>query len=324
MLKIHNKLINPRFARFYASVSGVQHQKAQLKEKPKKVEILHEKYGVKYTKLDIHDKELDQMMTTIHSRKKQIKDELVVVEGRQLVCEAVQNYMKLNHLLFANIKNAEPVLDILGKSAESVNLLRVPREDLSIYSILTTCPGLIGIFNRPIVKPKKQAFPISVVCDNIREPNNIGSVIRIANALPAMEVLLPKGNADQWDAKSIRGSSGSVFHIPTVNSSWEKMDAEIPDDALVLVADNSVDRYPTSKSLTYDEIPETLLSESKHIIVILGGETHGISDEAMQFATRREWRAINIDIDPSANSLNTSNALAVILFEMRRKLRMTY
>lgn len=106
------KLISPRF---FSSVSGVRLQRAQPKEKPKKVEILHEKYGVKYTKLDIRDKELDQLMTTIHSRKKQIKDEQIVVEGRQLICEAVQHYLKLNHLLFANIKNAEPVLDILGK-----------------------------------------------------------------------------------------------------------------------------------------------------------------------------------------------------------------
>lgn len=106
------RLINPRY---FTSVSGLLQQRAQPKERPKKIEILHEKYGLKYTKLDVHDKELDQMMTTIHSRKKQIKDEQIVVEGRQLVCEAVQNYLKLNHLLFANIKNAEPVLDILGK-----------------------------------------------------------------------------------------------------------------------------------------------------------------------------------------------------------------
>lgn len=319
--KLHKQFCN---LRYFASVSGSLANKAQPKEKPKRVEILHERYGVKYTKLDIKDKELDQLMTTIHSRKKQIKDELIVVEGRQLVCEAVQNYMKLNHLMFANIKNAEPVLDILGKSAESVNLLRVPREDLSVYSILATCPGLIGIFNKPLVKPKQRAFPISVVCDNIREPNNVGSVIRLANALPAMEVLLPKGNADQWDTKAIRGSSGSVFHIPTVNTSWEQILREVPDDALVLVADNSTGKYPQSRTLSYDEMPDDLLTSSKHIVVVLGGETLGISDEAMEFATKREWRVINIDIDPTVNSLNTSNALAVILFEIRRKLRLSY
>lgn len=215
-------------------------------------------------------------------------------------------------------------ISLVGKSAESVNLLRVPREDLSLYSILATCPGLIGIFDKPFVKPKETAFPISVICDNIREPNNVGSVIRLANALPAMEVILPKGNADQWDAKSIRGSSGSVFHIPTVNSQWEQIDTEVPDDALVLIADNTTDKYPESRILNYESIPEDLLTSSRHIIVVLGGETLGISDDAMMFASRRDWRAVNIDLDPTVNSLNTSNALAVILFEIRRKLRLNY
>lgn len=200
----------------------------------------------------------------------------------------------------------------------------MPREDLSVYSILATCPGLIGIFEKPLVQPKKLAFPISVVCDNIREPNNVGSVIRLANALPAMEVVLPKGNADQWDTKAIRGSSGSVFHIPTFNSHWEEIDSQVPDDALVLIADNTTNKYPESRILSYESIPEDLLTSSKHIILILGGETHGISDDAMKFATRREWRVVNIDLDPTVNSLNTSNALAVILFEIRRKLRLNY
>lgn len=319
---LSNKIIS---LRNFSRISQVLYQKSKPVEKPKKVEIHHEKYGINYTKLDVQDKELMQMMTIIKSRKKQIQDQQIIVEGKQLICEAIQNQVKLNHLLFAHIKNAEPVLDVIGNCGKTVklpNLLRVPREDLSFISVLQTCPGLIGIFDKPAVLRKPDPFPISVICDNIREPSNIGAVIRVANSLPIIDVKLPKGNADQWEAKAIRGSMGSVFHIPTQDTDWTSLDAEERSDVLVLIADNSIDKYAQSRVMSYDSIPESLLKMYRNIFVILGGESHGISDEARNFASRRDWRVVNIDLDPTVNSLNTSNALAVILFEIRRKLKL--
>jgi 16S rRNA (guanosine(1370)-2'-O)-methyltransferase len=314
-----NKIIS---LRNFSRISQVLNQKTKPIAKPNKVVIHHEKYGINYTKLDIQDKELMQMMTIIKSRKKQIQDHQIIVEGKQLICEAIESDVNLNHLLFANIKNAEPVLDVIGNTKTKMpNLLRVPREDLSFISILQTCPGLIGIFDRPHVRRKPDPLPITVICDNVREPSNVGAVIRIANALPAIEVMLPKGNADQWEAKAIRGSMGSVFHIPTHDTDWTSLDNEEASDVLVLIADNSTDKYAVSRVISYDSIPESLLTMYRNIYVILGGESHGISDEARNFASKRDWRVVNIDLDPTVNSLNTSNALAVILFEIRRKLK---
>lgn len=94
----------------------------------------------------------------------------------------------------------------MGSSTDHVNFIKVPQQDLSHWSVLQTCPGLIGIFQKPTAKKniKENALPITVICDNIREPNNVGAVIRVSNALPATKVLLPKGCADPWEVKAIR------------------------------------------------------------------------------------------------------------------------
>lgn len=257
------------------------------------------------------------------SKKKLEREQQIIVEGKQLIVEAVEAHLKLNHLLFSHLDKIEGVCQRMGDSTGHVNFLRVPQQDLSQWSVLTTCPGLIGIFDKPnVTKPKENAYPITVICDNIREPNNVGAVVRLANALPATKVLMPKGCANPWDVKAIRGSSGSIFHMPVDDSlTWEMIDfsAKNNENTVVLIADNNSSNYYPSKNLSYDEIPSELIL-GKDIFLVIGGETHGVSDEARAFASRRNWKVINIPTDSSVDSLNTSNALAIILFELRRNL----
>lgn len=221
------------------------------------------------------------------------------------------------------MEKIEDVINVMGRSADSVNFIKVPQQDLSFWSVLATCPGSIAIFDKPKSPPqKKNAMPITVICDNIREPNNVGAVIRLANALPATRVLIPKGCADPWDVKGIRGSSGSIFYMPTEDSlTWEQIDERVPftDNTLVLIADNDVSKYYPSRVLQYDQIPTELIT-GQDIYLVVGGETHGIGEEARFFVNRRNWKVVSIPLDPTVNSLNTSNALAIVLFELRRKL----
>lgn len=256
------------------------------------------------------------------SKKKLQNEEQIIVEGKILIKEAVQSHIKLNYLLFSHVDKIEDVVREMGTSHSHVNFIKVPQQDLRFYSVLMTCPGLIGIFDKPkIVKPKENPVPVTIICDNIREPNNLGAVIRLANALPVVKVLMPKGNADPWDVKAIRGSSGSIFHIPTESAvPWDYIEKwNAFDDSLVLIADNDVSKYRPSDVIDYDQLPDDLIS-GKQIYIIIGGESHGISNEARTFAVRRNWKVINIPIDHTVNSLNTSNALAIVLFELRRKL----
>ena len=296
--------------------------------KPKDVEttsndVEHKEHQIKIQKLKLNDKLLSNLMLMVKSKKRLEKGQQIVVEGKTLISEAVQAHFKLNYLLFSHSEKISDVLSVMGQSAGSVNFIKVPQQDLTFWSVLTTCPGVIGIFDKPKPPmPKKNALPITVICDNVREPNNLGAVIRLANALPANKVLLPKGCADPWDVKAIRGSSGSIFHMPTEDSlTWQQIDDGVTncENSIVLIADNDVSKYLPSSVVPYDEISEDLIG-GRDIYLLIGGETKGISDEAKYFASKRAWKVINIPLDAAVNSLNISNALAIVLFELRRKL----
>lgn len=266
---------------------------------------------------------LERSFTFRKSKKKLEKDQQIIVEGRQLITEAVQSHFKLNYLLFSHLEKINEVLDVMGTSTNHINFIKVPQQDLRMWSVLSTCPGLIGIFDKPApALIKKNALPITVIGDNIREPNNLGAIIRLANALPASKVLLPKGCANPWEVKAIRGSSGSIFHMATEDSlTWEQIDQDISlgDNALVVIADNNVSKYLPSSVVQYDQIPEDQII-GRDIFLFLGGETHGISDEARAIAFKHNYMVVHIPTESTVNSLNTSNALAIVLFELRRKL----
>lgn len=320
MLKINRFVLNRSFSRFTQALF----QEVKVKEAPRDRSIVyHEQYKINYKRLQLNDKAISQLMLLTKSKKKQSQENQIIIEGQKLISEAVQSHLKCNHLIFSHVEKLETVISILGASTGNINFVKVPQQDLTFWSVLTTCPGLIGIFDKPtIIKPKENALPITVICDNLREPNNVGAVIRLSNALPATKVLLPKGCADQWETKAIRGSSGSVFFMPTENSlTWQEIDRSLGsgEDTIVLIADNDTSKYYERDVIEYDKIPEDLIA-GRNIVLIIGGETHGIGQDAQDFTSKRNWRAINIPLDATVNSLNTSNALAIVLFELRRKL----
>lgn len=276
---------------------------------------------IEIKKLKKNDKELAQLITLLRTKKKKEIDKQIIVEGNQLIKEAVEAHIKLNKLIFSDLHKIKDVVEVLGKSTAAVEFIRVPTPDLSFYSVLQTCPGLIGIFDKPqLPQTKLNSFDINVICDNVREPQNLGALIRVSNALPIAKMFLPKGSVDPWDTKSIRGSCGSIFHLPVQNGiSWEEIATEDDTDGLVLIADNNVENYDENVIVNYDKIPPELLVDKK-ITVIIGGETQGISNEALMYAKQRDYRVVHIPIDSTSNSLNVATALGVILFELRRVL----
>lgn len=347
-----------------------------------------------YVKLPFNHPELARLMLMLKSRKYREKHKLLFIEGRRLTLETAEAGLKLRYLLFSNVKQIEAVRSKIQKTfTKQTEILRVPHNDLSFWSTLTTCPGLITVFDRPadmntIWESRKQTIinkanqqelekeedteqcndvnaaqsaivapiPITVICDQVREPNNLGGIIRTCAALPCTKVILLKGCADPWDIKALRGGCGAQFRIPIVGPiEWEELNEHLPapNDMSVFVADNQTDdnemqiprdqyelkrkenNAPFFKSKAYNNIS---FHNCKHIAVIIGGETEGVSSHAfdfMKFVSKQTERPTNdsnqlnelpensvieIPLGNGIESLNASVATGILLFEMRKQL----
>lgn len=304
----------------------------EKRQKPPKVksEIVESTIlGLTYTKLHLNDPWLNTLLLSVKSRKSRAVKHQLLVEGRRLIIEAIQSGLVLDHVLFSDMDQMQMLKEHLPAD---VKLVKVPQSDLRFWSNLSTCPGLMAIFTKPhdmsdIWQRRRQSqpLPITVICDQIREPNNVGSIIRNCAAIAVEQVIVTKGCADPWESKALRGGAGGQFKIPVRGPcEWSSIRSMLPrEQCYVFLAENN--RANALEHLA--ERPELMVPYSdvryagKHAVVVIGGETEGISEDAYRLLSRNVLgQCVHIPLAEEVESLNASSALAVILFEIKKQM----
>lgn len=146
-----------------------------------------------------------------------------------------------------------------------------------------------------------------VVCVDVRDPGNAGTVLRSAEAAGAGAVVFCDGSVDVFNPKTVRASAGSMFHVPVVASGPP---AEVLDQlgAAGLHRLGTVARGGTP----YDEA-----DLSGRVALVLGNEAHGLPDEL----TGGLDGNVTIPMAGRSESLNVGMAAAIVCFEARRQRR---
>lgn len=155
----------------------------------------------------------------------------------------------------------------------------------------------------PVTKPPS----LLVICADVRDPGNAGTVIRTADAAGAVGVVLAGQSVDVYNPKTVRASVGSVFHLPI---------ALEPDPALAVR--NA--RAAGFTVLAADGAGDVDLFEadlSGPTAWLFGNEAWGLPDDLAALADHR----VAIPIHGRAESLNLSTAAAVCLFASARAQR---
>ncbi|XP_029467953.1 rRNA methyltransferase 3, mitochondrial [Rhinatrema bivittatum] len=200
--------------------------------------------GLRYDKAMAGDRRLAKVVTIAKSRKFREQHGKVLLEGRRLICDALEAGAVLQTLFFNTV---ERLNELPAAKLKGVNLVKVKFEDIRMWTDLVTPQGVIGIFSRPDhtkinypVVQQRNSLPLSLICDNIRDPGNLGTILRSAAGAGCSKVLLTKGCVDAWEPKVIRAGMGAHFRIPVISSlEWEVVPNYISADTKICVADNS-------------------------------------------------------------------------------------
>lgn len=298
--------------------------------KEKSSKAFDPKRKLEYFKLKQSDSLYGDLSLLVKSRKRRELKCKMVLEGRRLIRDGVEAGLSTDIIVFNDVSKLDGL-----EIDKSVQLVQVERNVMQEWSSLTTCPGVIGIFRKPknmdkvvIQNRTSIPLPITVVCDNIREPNNLGSIIRSSAAIPAEKVVLLKGCTCPWDPKCLRGATGAQFRIPISGPvAMDELEDLIPPNATFLVADNKISG--NDGKFSFCRYDSANYREMQHVVLFIGGETLGISNDVRRFITGFAEKSLdnnsvcyNVHI-PLANgieSLNTASALSVLLYEIRRQL----
>ena len=85
----------------------------------------------------------------------------------------------------------------------------------------------------------RTVLPITVICDNVRDPGNMGAIIRTCAAVGCDRLITLKGCVDIWDPKVIRSGMGAHFRLPMINDvGWETILNHIPEHSRIFLADH--------------------------------------------------------------------------------------
>lgn len=191
-----------------------------------------------FMKLKETDKIVSSLMTNLKSRKRREKNDEIILEGQRLIKDALKSGATPNAMIFNDLSDLA-VLEL----PEEVKLYKVSYNTIQLWSTLTTSPGLLGIFKTPDVqknKPIKNALPLTVICDNIREPGNLGSIMRSVAAVGCEKLILMKGCVDLWDPKVLRSAAGTHFQLPIYAfPTWDEIPSLISEESHIFVADSN-------------------------------------------------------------------------------------
>jgi TrmH family RNA methyltransferase len=235
-------------------------------------------------------------------RKHRDAERAFVVEGSRGIATALEFGQRPEVVLLAD--DAPPEMEDLALACDAP-LRIVDRGVFDSVMDTATPQGIAAIFARPDAHLPDTAEPFLLILDGVRDPGNLGTLIRTAAAAGCDAVIIGPDSADPWSAKAARSSMGSIFGIPVLTTG-PTLEAQIIDRCKhrwLAIGDAS-----TAYSCA---------AWTGGIAVIVGSEGHGASQWGEQLATGH----VRIDLDGGVESLNAAVAGAVILFEARRQRR---
>ncbi|XP_063925086.1 rRNA methyltransferase 3, mitochondrial [Zophobas morio] len=305
------------------------HQKSKVSTTTDMLETIIDKDGnFIYTKMKNNDQRVGKILTEVKSKKDTDKKDLVLLEGKRLIKDALQSGCHLKYILFSRKDEVDYLRPFLPKAGAL--LYKMPYKEMQMWSDLTTTPGIMAIFKLPSVEDftPKHALPITVICDNIREPGNLGTILRICAAVGCERVILTKGCANLWDSKVLRSSVGAHFKLRLNKSmDWDSIEEIVGKEANFFIADNKLVCGDNIEDLAtvLEKIPllpyySVDFRTSPQIVVIVGGETLGVSKNSYELALKTNGARLNIPLSNDIDSLNVGAALGIIAFEIKKQL----
>lgn len=256
-------------------------------------------------------KNLIQLQTKAKVRN---KEKLYVIEGLKMFDEVASNYVTeiektyISESCYHTIQedNKELFVKIQHTSFEVVS-----DKVFKDISETITPQGIMAIVKQPeyhLDDILKQSEINLVLLEDLRDPGNLGTIIRTAEGAGISAVVMSKTSVDIFNPKVIRSTMGAIYRVPFIY-----VDNMI--ETIELLVQSGIDVYATH--LNTDKFYDEVQYGSKNAILI-GNEANGLSDEAANAATTR----IKIPMEGEVESLNAGVATAIMMYELYRQRRM--
>lgn len=246
-----------------------------------------------------------KLIRSLEQRKGRKETGLFVAEGAKVVATARDQGWKPAYLLLEEEAKAQGIVGELvawaGKA--KAQCLRATEAVLSKLSTRDNPQNVIGVFQqRWLDAPAVKSEGVWVALEEVRDPGNLGTIIRTADAVGASGVILVGTCCDAYAREVVRASMGSIFSVPLVKMSHEEF------ASLMQGWKGEIIGTHLSGKTDYRRIYKM------PTLLVMGSEGPGLSDTAAAACTT----LVKIPMAGGADSLNLAMATALMLYEIRR------
>ncbi len=255
---------------------------------------------------------------SLHDKKNRDMEKTFIAEGEKLTYEAIKNGLDVTHIFISESKKDKilpRLLQLIDFEKKNIKIFLLSESAFEKISTEKAPQGVISaikyldfFLNIDIIYKKDFLFSDDrriMILSSVRDPGNLGSVIRSAAALGTDTIIISSDCADVYNPKTVRSSMGSLFKVKILITS--NLSACIKD------LQNAGKRVFAAE-LRKNAVPLTSLDIKKTDVFVIGNEGHGIDENIASICNG----SVYIPITENAESLNASVAAALFIWEQSK------
>jgi TrmH family RNA methyltransferase len=244
-----------------------------------------------------------KLIRALQGRAKERRDAgAFLAEGIRLVEEAQTANWPFRFVLYDELLNERGSLLVENLISRGVECEMISNSVMKSLSETESPQGVLAVLNDFRI-PMPEILNFILIPDQIRDPGNLGTLLRTAAATGVQAVLLPPETADAFAPKVVRSGMGAHFNLPIYTLTWDEIGKVVKSaGAQVFLADmNGRSCWEIDLNLA--------------VALVIGGEADGASMQARELADGE----ISIPMPGQAESLNAGVAGGVLMFEVVRQ-----
>ena len=229
----------------------------------------------------------DLIKETAKLLKSKYRDEsgLFIIEGKKGIEEALEAGIEILHIFSTegfeqNELRIEVTEPVIAKTTDA----KTPPKAIAVAKQLN--------------KKWSDKYNKVVLLEGIKDPGNLGTILRTAAAFNMDAIVLYGNTVDLYNPKTVRSAVGNLWKIPVFKL----------DDLSIFKDYERVATLP--KGVDVIKLKDYFPKEK--VLVMFGSEADGLSDELKNFATKN----INIEMNDNVESLNLSVSAAIIMYKL--------
>jgi TrmH family RNA methyltransferase len=243
-----------------------------------------------------------KLQTQVRARRDEQK---FVIEGVRLAEEAIQAGWQAYEVFFTDQLDERGKHVLVGFTNRGVPAEQVTQAVMKAVSDTETPQGILVVLSLQTL-PIPENLNFILVLDGLRDPGNLGTILRTAAAAGVQAVLLAPGCADAFAPKVVRAGMGAHFRLPILQPGWEAI------RRILKVPGKDLRIYLAASD---EGCPYTQVDFNLPMALIVGGEAGGAGSESTSLADDK----VHIPMPGGSESLNASIAASILIFEVIRQ-----